>query len=929
MILQRAKPLGPFVSGVLCLVLATTTCVRAEVVTNPGLKAAGLEASEVLLGELLCTNCHSGPKETISRLFPREAPRLERVGNRVTSSYLRKLLSDPQSVKPGSAMPAMLHAIPAGDRDATVDHLVHFLSSLRTDSAGNHAGDPARIEAGRQLYHQVGCVACHGANASLDDLKKSYLGHKDTKPADPHPPIPFGRIAEKTTVTELARFLRDPLAVRPSGRMPSLNLSRTEADSLAAYLLREQFEHAKQSAKEALVPGVIASYYEHTFSKIISQIDKVQPKSSSVVDRFTISKRKRNDNFGFKFRGLVRVPKAGKWRFWTASDDGSALYIDGKLVVDNDSVHGTTERGGTIDLSQGDHSIMVLFFEAGGGEELRVSWAGPGLGKQEIPPSALFHMAVPLRPLGEEKAFQVDASKAARGRAAFAKLGCAACHKLPGFQSGPRKPLIALNANSSSGCLSEKPAAGVPVFALSAGQRQSLKKAIAAANSRKTALTEREAVHRGLAAHNCLACHERDGKGGPPAERLGFFRSVVGDAMGVEGAIPPGLDRVGAKLRADWLGQVLTRKGIARPYMHTRMPQFGAANVGFLAKGLDAVDTDYEAVKVTLPEKAHRDGRALVGNTGLSCIQCHTFGKYKSLGIPALNLLEMSKRLKPSWFRQFLLDPQSQREGTRMPLFWPDGESIKPDVLGGNTEQQVAAIWDYLSQGLRARLPNGLRPLGQELIPYDEALIYRHWIERVGPRAIGVGYPELVHLAFDAAGVRPAILWQGEFLDAQRHRNGRGTGMIGPLGDSVVTMPAGNSFALLETATSPWPKKVGRDAGYRFGGYRLDKARRPTFLYRFGDVSIEDFFLDRSSPRAGFARSVKLTAKGKAPSGLYFLAARGDRIVEESPGKYLVDDVLTVHVSGGLVWEQGGKKELLLPVKFESGSASVEEVLEW
>lgn len=74
----------------------------------------------------------------------------------------------------------------------------------------------------------------------------------------------------------------------------------------------------------------------------------------------------------------------GKYTFWTASDDGSKLYIDGKLVVNNDGLHGMRSRSKKVHLSKGVKIIVVDFFQRGGGKGLKVDWAGPGFGKRPI-----------------------------------------------------------------------------------------------------------------------------------------------------------------------------------------------------------------------------------------------------------------------------------------------------------------------------------------------------------------------------------------------------------------------------------------------------------------------------------------------------------------------------------------------------------------
>jgi hypothetical protein len=62
----------------------------------------------------------------------------------------------------------------------------------------------------------------------------------------------------------------------------------------------------------------------------------------------------------------------------------------------------------------------------------------------------------------------------------------------------------------------------------------------------------------------------------------------------------------------------------------------------------------------------------------------------------APNLTKARDRLKPEWIVEWLADPNKLQDGTRMPSFFPDGQSPLPDVLQGDAKKQMAAIRDYL-----------------------------------------------------------------------------------------------------------------------------------------------------------------------------------------------------------------------------------------
>ena len=91
------------------------------------------------------------------------------------------------------------------------------------------------------------------------------------------------------------------------------------------------------------------------------------------------------DYFLAVLTGFLDLKEAGNYDFWTTSDDGSKLWIDNVLVVDNGGLHPPVKTMGTVNLSSGFHSIVVEFFEAGGGAFLEISWRGSDTGGAEQP----------------------------------------------------------------------------------------------------------------------------------------------------------------------------------------------------------------------------------------------------------------------------------------------------------------------------------------------------------------------------------------------------------------------------------------------------------------------------------------------------------------------------------------------------------------
>jgi PA14 domain/Glycosyl hydrolases family 2, sugar binding domain/Fn3 associated/Glycosyl hydrolases family 2/Glycosyl hydrolases family 2, TIM barrel domain len=140
--------------------------------------------------------------------------------------------------------------------------------------------------------------------------------------------------------------------------------------------------------------GVSYNYYENNDEDYLELPDfqTLTTIKSGVSNQISIAERKRNNNFSFTYHGFIKIDQEGIYSFYISSNDGSILKIgDDLLVIDNDGQHGMNEKQGSIGLKKGFHKIEVDFFQAKGGNGLKVSYDGPGFDKTEIPATKLFH----------------------------------------------------------------------------------------------------------------------------------------------------------------------------------------------------------------------------------------------------------------------------------------------------------------------------------------------------------------------------------------------------------------------------------------------------------------------------------------------------------------------------------------------------------
>lgn len=103
---------------------------------------------------------------------------------------------------------------------------------------------------------------------------------------------------------------------------------------------------------------------------------------SGIVKRVSFSsltdKKYQRNYFFLRTAGIFSAPKAGRYKFLLKSDDGSRLYIDQNLIIDNGGIHPPEKKGKTILLTKGPHFIVIEYFQAAGEAELKFTWRKVG-----------------------------------------------------------------------------------------------------------------------------------------------------------------------------------------------------------------------------------------------------------------------------------------------------------------------------------------------------------------------------------------------------------------------------------------------------------------------------------------------------------------------------------------------------------------------
>ncbi len=540
-----------------------------------------------------------------------------------------------------------------------------------------------------------------------------------------------------------------------------------------------------------------------------------------------------------------------------------------------------------------------------------------------------------------------DAPLVQQGQRYFEQFRCATCHMAEEARAASSAVSLR-DAATDRGCLSDQPGQH-PDFHLSAAERSVIRAALAGVPSPDT---DRDLIAKTFTTFNCIACHIRDEYGGVPQDYNAYF-STSEKNLGDDGRIPPPLTLVGAKLQPAWLKKVLFDGEGVRPYMATRMPQYGTANLGHLPDILARADV-LESVALEIPSPESRSesererekllrtaGRELLGDKGLNCIACHNFNGKPAPVNRGIDMMTSYQRLQSGWFSQFVRNPGAFRPGIIMPNAWPGGIAVHQTILGGDTEQQITAIWYYLSLGTSAADPSGIRWINTKLAVGEEARTYRGRSRVAGFRGIAVGLPQRISYAFNAETGTVSAIWTGDFIGVDR--NGQGSGGFQPAADPIL-LKQDVSLVRLPDREAAWPllpvmtkdARVNPDPlypknqGYQFRGYDLGAGGIPTFRYQTGAIDVEDSLAAvKIGEKWGLTRTLRFTAD--TPDELWFRVLTGE-VTAESKQAYRIGRLrVTVPDMESLLrpeTENAGNSELLLHVKVPGGVSAMEVTYE-
>lgn len=140
--------------------------------------------------------------------------------------------------------------------------------------------------------------------------------------------------------------------------------------------------------------GLKFDYYTGTLFQQVQDLDLAKPVNSGIFEGAISSekwKTKTERYIGLKFNGYIYITETANYTISTLSDDGSKLFIDDELVVNNNGIHWLNEAYGALKLEKGFHKINISYFDQIGGTTLTCFIQQEGKEKQEINASQLYY----------------------------------------------------------------------------------------------------------------------------------------------------------------------------------------------------------------------------------------------------------------------------------------------------------------------------------------------------------------------------------------------------------------------------------------------------------------------------------------------------------------------------------------------------------
>ncbi|HEY0654259.1 MAG TPA: fibronectin type III domain-containing protein [Chryseosolibacter sp.] len=121
-------------------------------------------------------------------------------------------------------------------------------------------------------------------------------------------------------------------------------------------------------------------FYQHSTGdwNNLDEVDWNIAEFTGVVNDFSLTPKTQDDYFNFRFDGYLNIVKDGIYQFRLSSNDGSRMFFEDTLLINNDGIHNLATVTAPIQLlPSGFYAIRVDFFDQTLTDTLAVEYKGP------------------------------------------------------------------------------------------------------------------------------------------------------------------------------------------------------------------------------------------------------------------------------------------------------------------------------------------------------------------------------------------------------------------------------------------------------------------------------------------------------------------------------------------------------------------------
>lgn len=218
-----------------------------------------------------------------------------------------------------------------------------------------------------------------------------FLDSREVNISAPETGVAIHYTTDETEPTEKSPVYSGPLKITKPTVLKVRTFASGKLPSYPVTIHFKQIEMLEAVDAPGLQPGVKYTYREGPGVRSARDQQEAPVLDRGVLKTFNVDAIKDQRSFGYNLEGYLEVPATGVYTFSLEANDGAVLYLNGKLIIDNDGGHRAQVLDSKIGLKKGLHPIRVDYFQQGLAKSLVLRWEGPDVANRVIAAEELFH----------------------------------------------------------------------------------------------------------------------------------------------------------------------------------------------------------------------------------------------------------------------------------------------------------------------------------------------------------------------------------------------------------------------------------------------------------------------------------------------------------------------------------------------------------